>query len=679
MNMKRLASVVVMLGCAPALAKAPVAKAPVAKAPDREVWITLGTDAIPFVNAALSHAGFETPAMVGQKGEVTALRLPESQLNLVSRAMHAQFHRCGGFVYHDTEAAALAAMNAPVVEAPPSLAANYTLDNPQLVNTLQAGLSEQNILSTITHLSSYPTRYYTSQTGVDAANWLRNQWQGYVPAGRTDVTVALRTHAGWAQPSVIATITGTTFPDEIVVIGGHLDSTNTSGGAAPGADDDASGIATLGEVLRVALAQGYRPAKTVKFMGYAAEEVGLRGSQEIAQEHKNQLRNVIGVLQLDMTNFQGTSGLDVGIITDRTSAAQNTFITNLIGAYVPGITWANSSCGYACSDHASWTTAGFAASIPFEALMSGSNPSIHTANDTLARSNNTATHALKFARIATAYMAELAEGTVTVSDSTPPAVSLTSPAAGATVSGGVSVTATATDASGVSRVEFLVDGVVRATDTTSPYSFVWDTGSASNGAHTLQAKAFDTVNNEGTSASVSVTVSNSTSTSGYDSTLKAPRCFSVSSSCDSGTLLNGRGGLGPEVNMPNTINSSCSDGLSGGYHVDESNDRIKVSTVDGTPFGAGKTVRVEATVWAYSTTADKLDLYYTGNAASPTWTYITTLSPPARGAQTLTTTYTLPSGSVQAVRARFRYNGSVAACGTGSYNDHDDLVFAVQP
>jgi leucyl aminopeptidase len=33
---------------------------------------------------------------------------------------------------------------------------------------------------------------------------------------------------------------------------------------------------------------------------------------------------------------------------------------------------------------------------------------------------------------------------------------------------------------------------------------------------------------------------------------------------------------------------------------------------------------------------------------------------------------------VQAVRARFRYNGSVAACGTGSYNDHDDLVFAVQ-
>ena len=52
---------------------------------------------------------------------------------------------------------------------------------------------------------------------------------------------------------------------------------------APGADDDASGIATLTEVIRVALANGWKPKRTVKFMGYAAEEVGLRGSNAIAQ------------------------------------------------------------------------------------------------------------------------------------------------------------------------------------------------------------------------------------------------------------------------------------------------------------------------------------------------------------------------------------------------------------
>jgi hypothetical protein len=100
--------------------------------------------------------------------------------------------------------------------------------------------------------------------------------------------------------------------------------------------------------------------------------------------------------------------------------------------------------------------------------------------------------------------------------------------------------------------------------------------------------------------------------------------------------------------------------------------------VDGTSFAAGKQVRVEATVWAYSSfSADKLDLYYAANASSPSWTLIGTLSPTAAGAQTLSATYTLPIGSVQAVRARFRYQGSAAACGTGSYDDHDDLVFAV--
>jgi putative aminopeptidase FrvX len=51
---------------------------------------------------------------------------------------------------------------------------------------------------------------------------------------------------------------------------------------APGADDDASGIAPLLEVLRIALASGWKPKRTVKFMGYAREEVGLRGSNAIA-------------------------------------------------------------------------------------------------------------------------------------------------------------------------------------------------------------------------------------------------------------------------------------------------------------------------------------------------------------------------------------------------------------
>jgi hypothetical protein len=168
-------------------------------------------------------------------------------------------------------------------------------------------------------------------------------------------------------------------------------------------------------------------------------------------------------------------------------------------------------------------------------------------------------------------------------------------------------------------------------------------------------------------------------TATYDATLKAPKCATVGSSCDSGpSLLLGRDAKGPEPNQPNTVNTSCADGTSGTFHSDESNDRIKVATVDGTSFAAGKAVRIDATVWAWTTpSADHLDLYYAANAASPAWTFLTTLNPTAAGAQTLSATYTLPSGSLQAVRVQFRYQGSASACTSGGYNDRDDLVFAV--
>jgi hypothetical protein len=101
----------------------------------------------------------------------------------------------------------------------------------------------------------------------------------------------------------------------------------------------------------------------------------------------------------------------------------------------------------------------------------------------------------------------LANGS-TGGDTTPPAASITAPANGATVSGTVSVTATASDNVGVTKVEFYLDGVLQSTDTTSPYAWSWNTATASNATHSLTAKAYDAANNIGTSSAVSVTVSN---------------------------------------------------------------------------------------------------------------------------------------------------------------------------
>jgi hypothetical protein len=186
------------------------------------------------------------------------------------------------------------------------------------------------------------------------------------------------------------------------------------------------------------------------------------------------------------------------------------------------------------------------------------------------------------------------------------------------------------------------------------------------------------------STTISLTVNSSVGlqTAVFDSTLKAPKCVNVGSGCDSGpSLLLGRDNMsgGAEPNQPNTINNSCADGTFGTFHSDESNDRIVVQTTDGSALAGGKTVKVSATVWAWTGfTSDYLDLYYTANANSPSWTLIGTINPTVAGAQTLTANYTLPNGILQAVRAVFRYTGSASACGTNSgYDDHDDLIFAV--
>jgi len=94
-------------------------------------------------------------------------------------------------------------------------------------------------------------------------------------------------------------------------------------------------------------------------------------------------------------------------------------------------------------------------------------------------------------------------------DTTPPTVSITSPASGASVSGTVTMIATASDNVGVAGVQFLLDGVnVGAEVTAAPYSAPWDTTTASRGSHTLTAVARDAADNRTTSAPVSVTVAN---------------------------------------------------------------------------------------------------------------------------------------------------------------------------
>ncbi|MET0556215.1 MAG: Ig-like domain-containing protein [Vicinamibacteria bacterium] len=96
-----------------------------------------------------------------------------------------------------------------------------------------------------------------------------------------------------------------------------------------------------------------------------------------------------------------------------------------------------------------------------------------------------------------------------VPDTQPPAASVTSPAAGAVLSGTVTLSASASDNVGVAGVQFLLDGAAQgAEDTTAPYALAFNTTSIPNGAHTVSARARDAAGNATTSAAVAVTVNN---------------------------------------------------------------------------------------------------------------------------------------------------------------------------
>jgi hypothetical protein len=246
----------------------------------------------------------------------------------------------------------------------------------------------------------------------------------------------------------------------------------------------------------------------------------------------------------------------------------------------------------------------------------------------------------------------------------------------------VVVRADAFDAVGVEKVELFAGMTLIGTRTGAPFEVVFDSTTFPDGAVALTAVAYDASGNSATSPTVAVTVSN-VPNAAYDPNFGAPRCTAAGSFCSSGELLLGRAGMPAEPNGPNTVlfptaDDRCKDGALGAFHVDESIDALRVFTADGFPLAAGVPATLEAAVWAYSAyDADRLDLYAAADPYGFIWTYLGTFAPSGPGAQVLSTQFVLPAEGTQIVRARYRYGGAAASCGTGSYDDHDDLSFVV--
>jgi hypothetical protein len=99
--------------------------------------------------------------------------------------------------------------------------------------------------------------------------------------------------------NIIGEIIGTEFPDEVITVGGHLDSWDP----AEGAHDDGSGCVQSIEVLRVLKAIGYKPRRTIRVVLFANEENGLRGGSKYAEEARTKKEKHIFALESDEGGF----------------------------------------------------------------------------------------------------------------------------------------------------------------------------------------------------------------------------------------------------------------------------------------------------------------------------------------------------------------------------------------
>jgi carboxypeptidase Q len=154
------------------------------------------------------------------------------------------------------------------------------------------------------------TRYDTAYSKIPAvaiglkdADWLNSTIQAHIKGAFTPIQVSIKTNGHFLPDTighnVIGELTGTQFPEEIITIGGHLDSWDP----AEGAHDDGAGCVQTMEILRTFKAIGYKPKRTLRFVLFANEENGGRGGNKYADEAKVNNEKHIFALESDAGGF----------------------------------------------------------------------------------------------------------------------------------------------------------------------------------------------------------------------------------------------------------------------------------------------------------------------------------------------------------------------------------------
>lgn len=279
------------------------------------------------------------------------------------------------------------------------------LEEQPLIRALMDKVSSDSLTHTIEHLTAYHTRRWDSRMVYQVQDWLFAQYRdlGYDTVFLHDFPVWYHDSLCETSDNVIAIKRGVVHPDEFVVCGAHYDSYNNAPGhpdslRAPGADDNASGVAGILETARILSRCTFD--RSLVFCNFGAEEIGLIGSAAFAKDCADRGMRIVGYFNLDMIGYlEAGSDIHVNLLYTGQDTPLAQYVTTMSHTYYPDMRiWQDWLPGGSDSDYSSFNRNGYAAIHLFEDTHH-SSPYIHTPDDVLGLSVNNLDQAKRFTEL----------------------------------------------------------------------------------------------------------------------------------------------------------------------------------------------------------------------------------------------------------------------------------------
>jgi hypothetical protein len=250
-----------------------------------------------------------------------------------------------------------------------------------ILDSIVARIKEDSVEAIDTRLMNFHTRYVYTDSNDLAQEYIRQKFLSY---GYTDVETDVFYPSGWPAHNVICTKTGTDFPDKIIIIGAHYDSYNTQSDPmifAPGADDNGSGTVAVLEAAR-ALAD-VPTSKTIIFIAFDAEEIGLVGSDFFAGNALASGMDIELMLNMDMIGYDPSYSGWIFYGTNSVSQGYADLAVDLTNTYTSSMGYSAAAGG--SSDHYPFAQRGYRFVYAQESEFN--TPGWHTDIDIISRLN----------------------------------------------------------------------------------------------------------------------------------------------------------------------------------------------------------------------------------------------------------------------------------------------------